>query len=346
MKKTIKIAVILFIIINSITVLKSQDIHFSQFYMTPLLLNPAQTGAQNNIRATLNYKNQWNSVADPFTTYNFSYDMSLNKKKHVSGFSAVGVNLFSDKAGSAGMGTFQGNLFYAYHVNLSDRSTLGGGLYCAYAQRSVSFDDLQWGNQYDGMAYNAILPSGELAGSNSFSYLDLGGGVHWKFSKNERYMTGNDQRTFNAGIAVFHLNSPKYSFYDTGEKLHLKEVIYGTALIGIGNTNLSIVPGFFFTKQGKANELFLGSLFRFQFKESSKITGFVKGSSMSAGIYYRNSDAVVATILYEISQYSVGISYDVNLSGLKTASRGKGGIEIALRFVSPNPFLYQKSRYY
>lgn len=346
MRKHINIAVIVVIFMNVATILRSQDIHFSQFYMAPLLLNPAQTGAQNNIRAILNYKSQWNSVADPFTTYNFSFDMSLNKKKHVSGYSAVGMNVFQDKAGSAGMGTFQGTLFYAYHVNLSDRSTLGGGLCAAYGKRSVSFDNLQWGSQYDGMAYNATLPSGELAGSNSFSFFDLSGGVHWKFSKNERYMTGNDQRTFNAGIGIWHVNSPKYSFYDLGEKLHMKEVIYGNALIGISNTNLSIVPGFFFAKQGRANELYLGSLFRFQFKENSKITGFVKGSSMSAGIFYRNSDAVVATVLYEIAQYSVGVSYDVNMSGLKTASRGKGGIEIALRFVSPNPFLYQKSRYY
>jgi len=86
-------------------------------------------------------------------------------------------------------------------------------------------------------------------------------------------------------------------------------------------------------------------LFRYQLKESAKITGFVKGSSISAGAYYRNQDAIIATILYEVSQYSVGVSYDVNLSGLRTASNGNGGFEISLRYVSPNPFLYSKSRY-
>lgn len=344
--KYIKTALIVFLFANAYMHAKAQDIHFSQFYMTPLLQNPAQTGAQNNIRTIMNYKSQWNSVADPFTTINFSFDMSLNKKKHISGFSAVGMNLYSDKAGNAGMGTFQGNLNYAYHVYLSDRSTLGAGVYAAFGQRRVNFADLQWGSQYDGMAYNSGLPSGELTSSENFMFLDFGGGVHWKFSKSERYMTGNDQRTINAGIAVFHFNSPKYSFYDSGEKLHMKEVFYANALIGVNNTNFSVVPGFFFAKQGKASELFLGSLFRFQFKESSKITGFVKGSSMAAGIYYRNRDAIVACLQYEFSQYTIGMSYDVNLSGLKTASQGKGGFEISLRFVSPNPFLYSKSRYY
>jgi len=346
MKKLIKITIIILIFINVATVSKSQDIHFSQFDMTPLLINPAQAGSQTNLRAILNYKNQWSSVADPYRTYNFSFDLSLKKKKNVTGFSALGINLFSDKAGDASMGTFQGSLVYAYHVYLSDKSTLGGGLYGAFGQRSVNFGQLQWGSQYDGMSYNANLPSGELTGSDKFTYLDLGGGVHWKWSKNERYMTGNDQRTFNAGVAIFHLNSPKYSFYDTGEKLHMKEVIYGNALIGISNTNFSVVPGFFYCKQGKANELFFGTMFRFQLKESAKITGFVKGSSISAGVFYRNKDAIVTSLMYEFAQYAVGMSYDVNLSGLKTASSGLGGLEISLRFVSPNPFLYSKSRYY
>lgn len=346
MKKYIKIAILILGLSNAAVLVKSQDIHFSQFSMTPLLINPAQAGTQNDLRAIINYKNQWSSVADPYTTYNFSFDMAINKKKSGSGFSALGVNVFNDKAGNAKMGTFQGTVTYAYHVYLSDRSTLGGGLYGAFGQRSSDLGGLQWGNQYDGMAYNANLPSGELDGSENFMFLDFGGGVHWRYNRNERYMTGNDQRTYNAGITVFHVNSPKYSFYDTDEKLHMKEVFYANALIGIGNTNLSVVPGFFYSKQGKLSELLMGSMFRFQFKESSKITGYIKGSSMSAGIYYRNKDAVVACLMYEFSQYAIGMSYDVNLSGLKTVSNGKGGLEISLRFVSPNPFLYAKSRYY
>lgn len=346
MKKQIKIAILILISIHVAAVSKSQDIHFSQFSMTPLLMNPAQAGSQNNIRAILNYKNQWSSVADPYRTYNVSFDVSLKKKKNVTGFSALGINLFSDKAGNAGMGTFQGNLVYAYHVNLSNRSTLGAGLYGAFGQRSIDFGELQWGSQYDGMAYNSTLPTGQPTNSDNFMFLDFGGGIHWKYNKNERYMTGNDQRTFNAGIAVFHLNSPKYSFYDTGEKLYMKEVVYGNALIGISNTKYSVVPGIIYFRQGKANELLLGSLFRYQFIESSKYTGFVKGSSISMGAFYRNNDAIIVNVLYEFSQYTIGMSYDVNLSGLKTASRGLGGFELSLRFVSPNPFVYSKSRYY
>ena len=52
--------------------LNAQDIHFSQFYMSPLNLNPALTGVMNcNTRFVGNYRNQWASVlkSNAYNTY-------------------------------------------------------------------------------------------------------------------------------------------------------------------------------------------------------------------------------------------------------------------------------------
>lgn len=314
----------------------SQDIHLSQFWMAPLVQNPALAGVDHDLQAIVNYKDQWRSVAIPYKTGNVSFDLRLGKKKGGKGFSAAGMNIMNDKAGE--MGTFQGNIAYAYHVYLNNRSTLGGGLYAGFAQHSINYATLQWGNQYDGMLYNTNIPSGEQVVLNSKNYFDMGGGVHWKYAKNEKYITGNDQRQFNAGIAAFHATQPAYSFYGTDEKLNMKFLGYANALIGIGNSDLSLAPGLIYSQQGNARELLIGSLFRYQLKEESKYTGLKNGAALSFGLHYRNQDAVIASMLLEVSQYSLGISYDINVSGLKTASNGRGGIEIALRFITPNPF--------
>ncbi len=321
----------------------AQDIHFSQFWMTPLLINPAQAGAEHDLRAIVNYKNQWGSVAAPYSTANLSVDMKLKKKKGAKGFSALGITIFNDNAGDDQMKTLQGNLAFAYHVYLTNKSTLGAGLYGGFAQRSISYSNLQWMNQYDGTSYNAALPSGEPSAGSSFTHLDLGGGLHYDYNSGEKYITKNDHKSFSAGIALFHANQPKYSFYGTGEKLNIKMVGYANALIGIRNTNVSVVPGVTYLQQGKATELLVGSMLRYQLKEESRYTGYVKGSSLSIGSYYRNKDAMVATMQFEISQYTIGVSYDVNVSKLKTASNGRGGFEISLRFVNPNPFLYKNT---
>ncbi|MBL7808489.1 MAG: type IX secretion system membrane protein PorP/SprF, partial [Saprospiraceae bacterium] len=61
-------------------VAQAQDIHFSQFYQSPLNLNPAMTGVMNcNHRFVANYRNQWASILKnrAYNTYSASYDQKL-----------------------------------------------------------------------------------------------------------------------------------------------------------------------------------------------------------------------------------------------------------------------------
>lgn len=318
----------------------SQDVHFSQFYMSPLLLNPAQAGAEYDMRGIINYRNQWNSVASPYVTGNLSWDMRVSKKKTKNGFSALGTDIFYDKAGVGEMKTFQINLTYAYHILLNSNSTLGLGVSGGFNQRSTNYTSFQWFNQYDGTSFNASLPTGEPTGSASSSYFDLGSGMHYEYGIDK-----NSNFGLSAGLGVFHLNRPGYSFYGTNEKLNLKTVGYVYALIGKNNNKISLLPGIVYSQQGTNTELLLGNMFCYEFTEASKITGYVKGSSLSIGGYYRNKDAIIASVLLQMGQYSIGISYDMNVSGLQAVSNGKGGFEISLRFVNPSPFLYSKARF-
>jgi len=238
------ITILIFLCVWPFSGANTQDIHFSQFWMTPLLQNPALAGANHDLKAVINYKNQWSSVASAYKTFNVSYDMKLNTKKTTSGFWAGGINVFSDKAGDANMGTTLANLNFAYHARLSEESTLGAGIMGGFIQRSIDFSQLQWLNQFDGISYNAALSSGEPAGVNSFTRLDLGAGISWTYTRGEMYMTGNDHINAHAGLAVFHPHQPKYSFYNLAEKQYLKMVANANMLYGIKNTRLSLMPGF------------------------------------------------------------------------------------------------------
>jgi len=320
--------------------IQAQDIHFSQFYMSPLTLNPALAGATHDLDAAINYKNQWQSIAAPYKTTGASFDMRFNKKRG-TGFWAVGVNFYSDKAGDAQMGTAQANLTLAYHVFLSQYSTLGAGIQGGYAQRSINYSVLQWGNQFDGMSYNPALYSGEpLNASNSISYFDGGTGLDWNYDNTSggASVTGNNDKIANVGIALFHVNQPNYSFYGQGEKLYMRYVLHGDGVFSIANSNIALRPGFMYSMQGSATELYFGTLVRYMLKQGSKYTGAFKSSAISIGGYYRSGDAFVADMLIEYSNYGIGVSYDFNVSGLSSVSSGRGGMEISLRYVLPNPF--------
>lgn len=323
---------------------KAQDVHFSQFYMTSVSMNPAMAGYNHDVQAILNYKTQWLSIPAPYKTYAGSFDMKINKKKTSKGFLAAGVNIFSDKAGDGQMGTDQANLTLAYHVRIGRYSTLGAGLQGGVIQRSITTRSLQWGSQFDGSAYNSSLPTNETNMAISKSFSDVGGGVLYNYNNTseERHVTDNHDLKFTFGGSVYHVNEPKYSFYTGGgERLHMKFVLHGNALWSLKNSNVGIAPGFFFYRQGGVQEIYAGGMVRYKLKQDSKYTGLQKGAAISFGGFLRAKDAVIASMLFEYSSYAIGFSYDVNTSLLRTATNMRGGFEISLRYVNPNPFLYK-----
>lgn len=323
----------------------SQDIHFSQFYMAPLTQNPALAGANHNLQVLLHYKDQWKSITTPYKTIAASLDMKLNRKEMKKGYWAGGINFYNDKSGDSKMQINQGSLNIAYHLPVSNYSTLGAGFMGGFVQRSINYSALQWGEQYDGTSYNAVLPSGESVSAESFTYADMGVGILWNYDNSTGTDKITDRHDLKAtfGFSVFHPQQNKFSFYKTGETLYMKYVLHGNMLIGLKGNDLALVPGFVFYRQEKAQEIFAGSLIRYQLKQDSQNSGYKDGTAFSLGAFMRTKDAIALAMLFEYAQYAIGISYDVNTSNLKTASNGKGGIEVSLRFVSPNPFLRAKS---
>jgi type IX secretion system PorP/SprF family membrane protein len=323
-----------------------QDVHFSQLRMMPLIQNPAMAGADERMRTIVSYRNQWKSVASPYRTFHASCDLALSDKSGKSGFWGGGIYAFNDRAGISRLNHLQAGISLAYHVLVSEYSTLGAGVMTAFVQRSMNSNELTWGSQYDGFGFNPSLPSGEPLVSGSKSFADMGAGIVWNYSRGERYMTGNDHRKATAGLAVFHPHQPDYSFTGTNEKLYSRWVIHGEAMVGIPNTNFSFVPAFAFWRQGPSTEFIAGSLFRYLLKPESHYTGFEKGNALSFGIHYRLQDALIVTGLLESGPLDIGLSYDINLSALRSASEGKGGFELALKYVIPNPLRKTEAKRY
>lgn len=323
--------------------ISAQDIHFSMFYFSPLNINPANSGVENDLRVALNYRNQWRAVANPYSTIAGSYDMRISKSK--SGIFAMGINFYNDRAGDSRMGITQANLSAAYHLILDREQTIGLGINTGYAQRSLTGGGaLMWGNQYDGSNYNAALPSGEPFG-NSFSksYMDAAAGVVYSYRQEEKYITGNDHFAVNIGFSVSHLHQPNISFYGSKEPLYRKYIFHANGIIGVPNSRVSFTPAIMYAMQGPARELLFGGALRYRLQEDAKYTGFITGSAMSLGLWYRNRDAVSISAMLQWGGYSIGFAYDINVSDLSKASSGRGGFELHGRYVLPNAQSIRKS---
>ena len=76
--------ILVFFSIISFQNINSQDLHFSQFFNSPLLTNPANTGfiPGGDYRVGMNYRNQWSSVmALPYKTMSVFGDVQLMNNK-------------------------------------------------------------------------------------------------------------------------------------------------------------------------------------------------------------------------------------------------------------------------
>jgi type IX secretion system PorP/SprF family membrane protein len=328
----------LFIILSLFTgtVLTAQDVHFSMFNYAPMTMNPANAGAEDEVRVNINYRSQWKSVNSQFKTMAGSYDMRISAIGN--GYLAGGINFYNDKAGDSQLGTTQGNLSLAYHLKLADGHFIGLGLMGGYAQRSMTSTALTWGNQYDGMDYNSALLSGETtSGEFTRSFFDLGTGVVYTFEKGEKYSTGNNHMLANVGFSVSHVHQPDISFYGSNpDNLYRKYMFHANGLFGLPNSRISFAPGVMFASQGPARELLIGSNIRYRLVEDSRYTGIIKGASLSLGTWFRTGDAMIFTSVLQFSGYSIGFAYDYNISPLREASSGKGGMEFCFRFVYPD----------
>lgn len=340
MKKIIykKVRIVILILLLHINKSFSQDVHFSQFREVPLLLNPGRAGLEKDLRIIINYKDQWRSVAKAYKTFAFSADMALNKKKK-DNYLGLGINVYSDKSGDADMGLTVGSLNLAGVIKTSAKSKLGIGIMAGFGHRFVNYNSLQWEDQYVNGAYSSTATTAEPITVNSYTLPDAAAGVCWNYSKEEQYISANNTLNITVGAAAHHFGFQRFSFYkQTNEKLFTKFIGHTNVAWGVPNSNLIIVPGFMIAYQGPSKEYIGGSHFKYILSENSKYTGIKKASMIGIGFDYRFGDAAIASLTYEMSNFAVGFSYDINLSKLKVASTARGGFEISLRYVTPNPF--------
>ncbi len=311
--------------------------------MTPLLVNPANAGAEYTIRGILNYRTQWGSISEPYTTMMASYDMNFKPPKRKTGYFAGGLYVYNDKAGASEMKTTQINLSLAYHVNLNDKNTLGLGVQGGYFQRSANIDKLTWGSQFDGYQYNEGLATGESSDFNgiSFGSTDYTAGLLWTYRNNEQYFSGNDVY-LSSGISFHHLSKPDIETQGlTPDELHYRYIWHANGIIGMSK-KLSVLPYLYFSRQGPINEIMFGSDVLYKFKQEHGLID-EKGMAIGGGIYYRWNDAIIPSLLIQYANYTFGFTYDVNISSLNNATSKNGGFEVSLRYVYPNPFAKGRS---
>lgn len=341
--------------------LQAQDLHYTLFNMSPLSLNPANTGAfLGTVRVGGIYRGQWWAVGDRgYNTPGGYVDAPIIRGFRDQDWVGVGAYILQDRSGSIRFTTRSNGLSGAYHLGLDkkSKSVLTLGVQIGSITRSLRSRDILLGSNFD--AENGIFEDynsgddnaiggggagGGGGGSNpgnmndndvSNSYLDVRAGLLFK-------QKIDDFDNFEAGVAFGHVNVPNYTFgggggggignpnpgnnntedSDRQPMLITTHARYEWAL----NDKWSAAPTVLWQTMRGQHEINLQAWAGYDLKPEDQI-------KIHMGLGYRVGDAAKILAGLDYKDLRVAAAFDLNISQYRTATDFQGAFEIAAFYI-------------
>lgn len=310
---------IIFNILGQIQVY-AQDPIFSQYFASPIHLNPAFTGLNKSPRIALNYRNQLPLFSSyrTYVTYSASYDQyfeSLN-----SGF---GIQLLSDEAGDGILKNNKLALLYGYRIPMAVKGHyIKGGLELGYVNMRYDWNKFLFGDQIQDLESGSISPGGTPYATDELrpqrtatDYFDAGLGFMYY------------SPMWYAGISAKHINGPQNDILKINQSayssLPIRWVLHGGFIYYTNREETSYFsPAVMLAKQSKFFQTNIGANYNF--------------STLFAGLWYRhariNTDAIILVLGFQKDKWKLGYSFDYTTSSLGIDNGGSHELSLLIQF--------------
>lgn len=302
----------------------AQDLHFSQFYNSPLSTNPANTGfiPDGNYRVGVNYRNQWATIPVPYKTMSLFGDFQLFRDQLEYGWVGIGGMLLRDVAGAGNLTSTKGYGSIAYHQLLGQSSLLSAGFNVGFANKRVDINKLTFGSQWNGQFFDSQMISGEPIVNSSTGYFDMQVGMNYAYFP-------TDNIYVNTGFSVQHVNMPRETFYNGNNQIDRRYIGFLNASLKL-NDYIILNPGAYYARQAGASEIMVGGYAAYNLSGDGQQQVF-------GGLYYRVNDAVPFMVGYQVSNVKMMFSYDVTVSNLAISNSRQGAYEIGIVYTGVYP---------
>ena len=309
----------------------AQDPHFSQFFASPLTLNPAFTGKFSGTwRLAANHRDQWPSIPKAYLTTSASLDFPILKSKIPDNdVFGVGISGLTDASANNILKLNYGSVSMSYHKALDENgySTIGAGFQATYSSLNVditktTFESMLTQNGFTDESKREVLSNGNQQG-----YFDVNAGLLYSGST-------NGQNNFYLGASMYHINRPKVGFIDKNWYLSGRISIHGGGSFPLSDL-ITVHTSLIHQIQNKASETTIGAAIAANLSQDAE-----KPSAIYLGSWVRFNDAIVPYLGLEFGGLRIGVSYDFNISNLKAATSSRGGSEFSIIFIK-RPADYQ-----
>ena len=291
----IRIGILLFVLLSSLSVLGQQEAMYSQYMFNKLAINPAYAGSRDRSSATALFRSQWVGIKGAPETKTISFDMPLRNKKL-----GLGVQVFNYNIGITKLNG--GFVSYAYRIFM-ENSTLAFGLQGGATHIKADLNSVNLGDPNPDQAFlqniNQVL-------------LNFGAGIYYTRDR------------FYFGFSTPHLLSNRLSNNSDVNKNDLVTRQYLHLFVTSGyvfdlGEDFKLKPSLLFKGiQGAPVQLDIN-------------TNLYIKDILSVGIQYRTGAAMAAMAEVQISpQVRMGYSYD--RSTTKLVKFNSGSHELMLRY--------------
>lgn len=319
----------LLFIVCFLTVVRAQDIHFSQYNTSPLLLNPALTGFYSgDYRIAGIFRSQWGSFGDSYRTIAVSFEGSVLKGKLKNDYVGIGLQFFNDKAGEVELGANCLALSAAYRKAMGYRKkqALMLGVQAAVMKQQLNTGKLIFDSQYNGIIADPSAASGEAISGSSNAALDLNVGLLYHAIPGSAF-------NFYIGGAYYHLLEPKISFLaGSAYRMSARYAGHMGAKIELSRL-LNLLPSAVCYMQGRAWQVNAGTYLQFVLNDDD----YESLTAFSLGAWTRVAtplpDAVIIGARMDYWDFVLTLSYDVNISDLRTVSQSRGAYEVSMIYI-------------
>lgn len=322
--KTMKRNVLILSLLIAIKSLQAQDPSFSQFFSSPLNINPALTANINaDWRAISNMRDQWIGPASPYVTGTVSFDTKVMQNKTPDGsennFLGLGGMLMFDHAMSGIVKSTYASMNLSYNIKISETDyyteRLSMGFGAIYGHRRMDFSRVDFEEQFTGFGFNTNMPTGETALSNMKPYVSASAGI--------TYSARTEKTNFDAGVAAFHLNRPRQTFLkDDNQFLAMRKVAHANFEMFLNERTILNTNGIY-QYQKKASYFSVGGAI-----------GYYAGNNaetlITGGLWYWSENAIIPYVGVAYKDFQVGVSYDFTTSKLNQATRRPNTWELSL----------------
>ena len=318
-------SIFFFIFIFKISLLHGTDIHFSNYTFSDAYLNPALPSLINeDIRANIKYRSQWETIANGFQTVAAQFDINpLNISTRFCGKKLVITpQIIYDRAGSLRKSTtaVNLNLSYSQFLDRQYKTQIAIGLQGGYTFSSIDLSKATFGSDYlnsgGSLSLNDIVPN------QHYPNLSLGATMAF-------YPTSSFN--FSGGLAAYNILKPNVSFIENNEVLLSRRY---TAFLNFNNqiNEIHSINSYLLFQYQNPFTYYQGGV-TWQANIGKKERDIFQ-HQLFAGLGLRWKDAIISSIGYHHTNYTIALNYDFNYSKLISSSRGVGAFELSFAFAT------------